>query len=55
MQAVSIATSAEKTELREEALDTKRNRVLRDWLAFMRNQSKIVMNPAMQGLTNAGA
>jgi peptidyl-prolyl cis-trans isomerase SurA len=46
---------SERVELREEALDTKRNRVLRDWLAYMRNQAKIQMNPAMQGLTSAGA
>ncbi len=45
---------AEKAELREEALETKRNRVLRDWLAYLRNQAKIQMNPAMQGLTSAG-
>lgn len=44
----------EKAELREEALESKRNRVLRDWLTYMRNQAKIQMNPAMQGLTNAG-
>ena len=36
-----------KDSLREQAVDVKRNRVLRDWLAYLRNQAKVQMNPAM--------
>ena len=36
-----------KDSLREQAVDVKRNRVLRDWLAYLRNQAKVQMNPAL--------
>lgn len=38
---------ASKESLREQAVDVKRNRVLRDWLAYLRNQAKVQMNPAL--------
>jgi hypothetical protein len=34
-----------KEALQEQALSAKRNRVLKDWLTHLQNQSKVAVNP----------